>query len=182
MTGVGGNGDVTLTPVGEQEFAVVRDLAGAIWRQHYEGMIPAGQIEFMLSVRFSDDALRQCGTAADRWLQVMRVSGAPVGYCDCQRVGPPGDERNPTAMKLGQLYLLASHRGRGLGRFMLADVERRARCLQADLLWLLVSKKNEGAIGFYRSAGFVMLQDVTLDIGGGFVMDDYVMGKRVTTA
>jgi GNAT superfamily N-acetyltransferase len=31
------------------------------------------------------------------------------------------------AMKLGQLYVLASHRGLGLGKFMLGHVESRAR-------------------------------------------------------
>lgn len=174
--------NATLTPVGEQDFGVVRELARTIWREHYDGMIPAGQIDFMLAGRFSDEALRQCHAAAERWLQLVRVSDVPVGYCDCQRVGPPGDEGNPAAMKLGQLYLLASHRGRGLGRFMLRDVEVRARDLRADMLWLLVSKRNVGAIGFYRAAGFAILQDVRLEIGGGFVMDDYVMGKRIESA
>lgn len=50
---------VTLTPVAKPDFAVVRELAGTIWRQHYSGIISAAQIDYMLAGRFSDEALRE---------------------------------------------------------------------------------------------------------------------------
>ena len=50
---------VTLTPVAEPDFAVLRELAGTIWRQHYAGIISADQIDYMLAARFSDEALRE---------------------------------------------------------------------------------------------------------------------------
>jgi ribosomal protein S18 acetylase RimI-like enzyme len=80
-------------------------------------------------------------------------------------------------MKLGQLYVLESYRGMGLGRFMLGHVEARARKLDRQMLWLQVNKKNAGAIAFYRSAGFEVVREAEFDIGSGFVMDDYVMAK-----
>ena len=83
------------------------------------------------------------------------------------------------AMKLGQLYVLASHRGLGLGKFMLGHVESRARELGCRSLWLQVNKRNTGAVGFYTAAGFEVVREAVFEIGGGFVMDDYVMAKRV---
>ncbi len=44
-------------------------------------------------------------------------------------------------------------------------------------LWLQVNKRNTDAIGFYRSAGFEVIREAVMDIGGGFVMDDYLMAK-----
>jgi ribosomal protein S18 acetylase RimI-like enzyme len=67
----------------------------------------------------------------------------------------------------------------GLGRFMLGHIEGRARDLGRRLLWLQVNKRNTGAIGFYRAAGFEVIRDAVFEIGGGFVMDDYVMAKGV---
>lgn len=81
------------------------------------------------------------------------------------------------AMKLGQLYVLASHRGLGLGKFMLGHVEQRAGDLGRYLLWLQVNKRNTGAVGFYTAAGFEVVREAVFEIGGGFVMDDYVMTK-----
>ena len=173
--------DRTLAPVTEPEFPVLRELADTIWRQHYAGIISAAQIDYMLAGRFSDEALREHVRAADRWLELLRVSGTPVGYCGCEltSVDSDGSEASSAAMKLGQLYVLESHRGMGLGRFMLGHIEGRARELGRRLLWLQVNKRNTGAIGFYRAAGFEVIRDAVFEIGSGFVMDDYVMAKGV---
>lgn len=171
--------DRTLAPVTEPEFPVLRELADTIWRQHYAGIISAAQIDYMLAGRFSDEALREHVRAADRWLELLRVSGTPVGYCGYELASIDGEERAAADMKLGQLYVLESHRGMGLGRFMLGHIEGRARELGRRLLWLQVNKRNTGAIGFYRAAGFEVIRDAVFEIGGGFVMDDYVMAKGV---
>ena len=164
--------DRTLAPVTEPEFPVLRELADTIWRQHYAGIISAAQIDYMLAGRFSDEALREHVRAADRWLELLRVSGTPVGYCGYELASIDGEERAAADMKLGQLYVLESHRGMGLGRFMLGHIEGRARELGRRLLWLQVNKRNTGAIGFYRAAGFEVIRDAVFEIGGGFVMDD----------
>ncbi len=173
--------DATLTPITEPDFAVLRELAGTIWRQHYAEIISAAQIEYMLAGRFTDEALREHMQAADRWLELLRVSGTPVGYCgyELADMNDDGDEHGPPAMKLGQLYVLESHRGMGLGRFMLVHIESRARELGKEKLWLQVNKQNHGEIGFYRAAGFDVVREAVFEIGGGFVMDDYVMAKRL---
>ncbi len=170
---------VTLKPVTEPDFAVLRELAGLIWRQHYLRIILAAQIEFMLAGRFSDGALRKHIQAADRWLELLRVSGTPVGYCGYELAGMDDDGSTPAATKLGQLYVLESHRGMGLGRHMLRHVEDRARGLGSRGLRLQVNKKNATAIEFYRAAGFEVVREAVFDIGGGFVMDDYLMAKQV---
>ncbi len=158
---------------------MVRELAGTIWRQHYAGIITTAQIDYMLAGRFSDEALREHIQAADRWLEVLRVSGTSVGYCGYELADMDRDEGVSAAMKLGQLYVLETHRGMGLGRFMLGHVEQRARDFGRHSLWLQVNKKNAGAIAFYRAAGFEVVREAVFDIGSGYVMDDYLMVKRV---
>ena len=171
--------DVSLTSLTEADFSVLRELAGTIWRQHYASIIPAAQIDFMLGGRFTDEALREQMQAADRWLELLQVGGKPVGYCGCELADMAGDGHSSAAMKLGQLYVLESHRGMGLGRFMLRHVEGRACDLGRERLWLQVNRRNTDAIRFYRAAGFEVVREAVFDIGGGFVMDDYVMAKRV---
>jgi ribosomal protein S18 acetylase RimI-like enzyme len=62
---------------------------------------------------------------------------------------------------------------------VLGNVESRSRELGRHILTLQVNKRNTGAIGFYRRAGFEVVREAVFDIGAGFVMDDYVMAKRV---
>jgi ribosomal protein S18 acetylase RimI-like enzyme len=42
-----------------------------------------------------------------------------------------------------------------------------------------VNKRNPGAISFYKAAGFTIAREAVFDIGSGFVMDDYIMEKRL---
>ena len=90
--------------------------------------------------------------------------------------------RTLPAAKLSQLYVLQSHRGIGLGRFMLGHVEGRALELGRRALWLQVNKRNTGPIKFYRAAGFEVVREAVFEIGGGFVMDDSVMAKPLNAS
>jgi diamine N-acetyltransferase len=166
-------GDVALTPVIEPDFQELRQLADRIWRQHYTGMISTAQIDHMLDCRFSDDALRTYLQTATSWLELLRVAGSAVGYCGYAVVA-----EDPQSLKLGQLYLLDSHRGMGLGRFMLSHMERHAENLGLHTIVLQVNKRNEAALAFYKAAGFTIRHAAIFEIGGGFVMDDYVMERR----
>lgn len=61
----------------------------------------------------------------------------------------------------------------------LGHIESQTRELGIEKLWLQVNRENTGAIEFYRGAGFEVVRKAAFDIGGGFVMDDYVMAKRL---
>jgi len=171
--------DVSLSPVTDGHFAELREVAGVIWRQHYTGIISAAQIDFMLASRFTDEALDEQLRATDRWLHLLRVSDTPVGYCSYELASIDSGQHEPAAMKLGQFYVLESHRGTGLGRFMLRHVETHSSALGRQLLWLQVNKQNAPAIRFYKKTGFQVVREAVFDIGEGFVMDDYLMAKRI---
>jgi ribosomal protein S18 acetylase RimI-like enzyme len=42
-----------------------------------------------------------------------------------------------------------------------------------------VNRNNHNAIGAYRKHGFQVRASQVKDIGGGFVMDDYVMVREI---
>jgi len=68
----------TPTLVAEPDFAVLRELAGPIRRQHYVEIVSAARIDYMLAARFSDEALRKHVRAADRSLEPLREPVSPV--------------------------------------------------------------------------------------------------------
>ena len=53
--------------------------------------------------------------------------------------------------------------------------------LGANRLVLNVNKRNEKAIRAYRRNGFTIVESEKIDIGNGFVMDDYVMAKELAS-
>lgn len=163
--------DASLHAMTETDFETVGRLGETIWRSHYPKMISTAQIDYMLAERYTPDNLRRYLNADDRWLELLRLAGKPVGYCSYARTPTPGE------MKLEQLYLLQECQGKGLGGLMLRHVEAQARGLGLGVLMLQVNKRNVDSIAIYRKAGFAVREEATFDIGNGYVMDDYVMEK-----
>jgi ribosomal protein S18 acetylase RimI-like enzyme len=58
------------------------------------------------------------------------------------------------SLNVHDLAVRPEHRGRGVGRLLLEEIERRARARGSSKLTLEVHATNEAAIGLYRRFGF----------------------------
>jgi GNAT superfamily N-acetyltransferase len=156
----------------EEHLPVISELAGVIWRGCYPGIITHAQIDYMLARMYSPDVLRdEIRSQGIRYDQLL-VDGKPAGFAS---YGPTSE---PGVMKLHKLYLLPGMHGRGLGSYLLQHCEQEVCAAGARRLMLSVNKRNTKAIAAYQRNGFVIAESVVTDIGGGFVMDDYVMVKE----
>jgi GNAT superfamily N-acetyltransferase len=155
----------------EADLPVIADLAGVIWRACYPGIITHAQIDYMLARMYALEVMRdEIRTQGIRY-DLLFADGKPAGFAS---YGPASE---PGVIKLHKLYLLPELHGRGLGSRLLQYVEREVRQHGARRLVLSVNKRNAKAIASYQRNGFVVAETVVTDIGGGFVMDDYVMAK-----
>ncbi len=166
----------SLSPLTRADCAAVASLARTIWLAHYTSFVSRAQIEYMLERRFTPENLARYIDANDRWMHLLRVAGEPVGYLGYTLTAAPRE------MKLEQLYLLPELHGRGLGKLMMARVERHARALDCDTLMLQVNKQNTVATRMYFASGFSVRSEAVIDIGNGYVMDDYILEKRLGSA
>jgi ribosomal protein S18 acetylase RimI-like enzyme len=94
-----------------------------------------------------------------------------VGFCGYEQIG--GE------LKLHKLYLEVEEHGRGLGSLLLRHVEDEARRRGVSTVVLGVNRHNAKAIRAYERNGYAVRQELRTDIGGGFVMDDFIMEKRL---
>jgi GNAT superfamily N-acetyltransferase len=168
------------------DLPAISELAGVIWRACYPGIITAAQIDYMLARMYALDTMREeirsQGICYDRLL----VGNEPVGFASYgpSEAGTPRRsvrtaQRAVPAFKLHKIYLHPDWQGRGLGSLLLQHCEREIRKSGARRLILSVNKRNARAIAAYQRNGFVIAESVVTDIGGGFVMDDYVMAKKL---
>lgn len=178
--GGGGESRAVILPAGLEHLPQIAALAGVIWRRHYPGIITAEQIEYMLERGYDVDELRdqitRRGVAFDRLL-LGGEGGELIGFA---AYGPARDGGEPIdEMKLHKLYLHPDRQRHGYGSLLLKHVERVARARGYGSLMLTVNKNNRVAIGAYQKNDFAVRESVVVDIGGGFVMDDYVMAKSL---
>lgn len=151
--------------------ATVAALAAKIWREHYPAIIGAGQVEYMIE-RFQSAAAMEAQIREQGYRYFLVEDGdGPAGYL---AAAVRGEE-----LFLSKFYLTAACRGRGYARPMMGFVEDLARAAGCRALTLTVNKRNAVAIRAYERLGFVIEKEIVIDIGGGYVMDDYAMARRV---
>jgi GNAT superfamily N-acetyltransferase len=160
-----------ILPAGETDLPAIARLAAIIWRAHYPGIISTEQIEYMLAGMYAEETLRD-----EIRLRAIRYERLFVGE-ELRGFAAYGPTEQAKQYKLHKLYLHPACQGRGLGTLLLRHCESEARSLGADRLMLTVNKRNSKAIAAYHRNGFAITDSVVVDIGGGFVMDDYVMTK-----
>ncbi|MCW5558857.1 MAG: GNAT family N-acetyltransferase, partial [Verrucomicrobiae bacterium] len=108
--------------------------------------------------------------------RIAEIAGRPAGYVAWE-VLPDG-----VTAHLHKLYLLPECHGQGFGQQMLQEVMAAAAARGCQRVELRVNKGNAPALRSYGRAGFETADSVVTDIGGGFVMDDYILRAPLTPA
>jgi ribosomal protein S18 acetylase RimI-like enzyme len=152
--------------------AEIAALAGVIWRAHYPGIISPEQISYMLTRMYDVEVMRRELEQGIVWFRAL-TDGELRGFAS---VGPA---ETGAEWKLHKLYVHPDHQRHGLGSALLKHCATTARTHGAAALILNVNKRNTVALAAYRQRGFVIRESIVADIGGGYVMDDYVMVKAL---
>jgi ribosomal protein S18 acetylase RimI-like enzyme len=163
--------NVWIEPLTDVEVEPMTALAREIWYAHYTALIGTAQIEYMLAQRYHPAAVREELARDGVWWDKLIVGAEMAGFASYWLVPSAGE------MKLDKLYVHPRHQRSGYGGLMIARACEAARARACSRLVLAVNKGNAGAIAAYLKHGFRIAESVTRDIGGGFVMDDYLMEK-----
>lgn len=161
---------VTIVTAAEADLPGIAALAGVIWRAVYPGIISPAQIDYMLARMYDVGELTRQLRAGTVFLRLL-VDGELVGFAAHSPMDRPGER------KLDKLYIHPNHQRLGHGSRLLNEVMNEARALGCTSLVLTVNKRNAKAVAAYAKNGFVVREAIVADIGGGFVMDDYVMAR-----
>ena len=167
---------LVISPLADDEVETVCALARTVWRDHYPAIIGTAQTEYMLAQRYDPPLIRRELESRELWWDVAREDGGIVAFASSFATQPPGE------VKLDKLYVHPQRQRRGHGGALIGHVCERSSRLGYSRVVLAVNKRNAGAIAAYRKYGFEIREAVVKDIGGGFVMDDYVMERKLAKA
>jgi ribosomal protein S18 acetylase RimI-like enzyme len=73
---------------------------------------------------------------------------------------------------------LPETQGKGIGKKVIEKIEKLALENHSTALSLNVNRFNS-ALNFYKKTGFEIINEVNIDIGKGYLMEDYVMTKKL---
>ncbi|KJD35008.1 GNAT family acetyltransferase [Tamlana sedimentorum] len=148
----------------------IEALAKTIWESHYTPIIGEEQVAYMLKKYQSADAVKMQIESGYIYF-IINSANEPLGYL---AIKPEQD-----SLFLSKLYVLKRFRGKGFGKQAIAFVEEEALKMGLLNIRLTVNKYNRQSIKAYESIGFITTKKLLVEIGNGFVMDDYEMVKML---
>jgi len=167
--------NIEFVKISKKDIPDLQADARNIWMECFTAIINLEQIEYMLNWMYSKDTIEQeIETGIADYYFIVHDS-IKLGFCS---MGPYPEIAGRA--KLHKLYLYQEFCGKGFGSASLLKMLDLARQDGYSTICLNVNKKNISAIKAYERNGFIKEKSVVNDIGNGYVMDDYVMSKKLS--
>lgn len=154
----------------ENDIATIRYIATITWPDAYGSYISMAQLNYMLDMMYNDDSLLDQMNKGHQFY-IAEHNRKTIGFASVSQ-----EENN--ACKLNKLYILPTSQKTGAGKALLFKTIDFATSVAANFLYLQVNKQNN-AQHFYKKHGFNVREASILEIGGGYIMDDYIMELKL---
>lgn len=150
------------------EISVIQSIGVECYRVTYPPILGDQQVEYMLNKFYTLSSLEEQMTNGHIFL-ISSENRKDLGFASYNLIDPELGN-----YQLQKLYVLPEAQGSGLGRFLIESVMDICKKNGGKTLSLNVNRYND-ALSFYQKLGFSVRENVDIDIGNGYFMNDYVM-------
>lgn len=154
--------------------ADIQQIADVAWPAAFKNILSPPQIDYMMHWMYSDESLREQMTVKNHRYFLAKKDDNYLAYMSIEH-----NCENSGKTKIHKIYILPDLQKQGIGKLLLATAISEAKKQKSKAIYLNVNKYNENAIEFYKRNGFFLAKEEIIDIGNGFVMDDYVFEKEI---
>ncbi|WP_125722938.1 GNAT family N-acetyltransferase [Flavobacterium ustbae] len=164
---------IQITEASLNDIAKIQEIANITWPITYGEILTAEQLEYMLDLIYSDEALSKQIQNKEQLFYLISDANSVIGF-----IGIEHNYKNEAITKIHKIYLLPETQGKGYGKIVFEEIQKMALENNSSALLLNVNRFNT-ALNFYKKLGFEIKETVDIEIGNGFLMEDYVMGKNI---
>ena len=163
---------LTIRQASETDCPLIRRMAEEAFPATYREILTPAQLDYMMEWMYGAEVLARemCGEFA--WF-IASADGEPCGYLSVQHEAED-------LFHLQKIYVLPRFQGIGAGAFLFRHAVEYIRSVQPApcLMELNVNRRNP-ALHFYERMGMRRLREGDFPIGGGYYMNDYIMGLEI---
>ena len=163
---------ITIVEATAEDFKDIQNIAYTTWPTTYETILSKAQIEYMLELFYSEDILFK-NLNDGHYFLIAKLGYDTLGFASYQ---PHYQGKNQT--RLHKLYLLPSAQGKGVGKLLIQEIEKKAKENHDQSISLNLNRFNKASL-FYLKNGFQVITEENLEIGSGYFMEDYKMERRL---
>ena len=151
----------------DEDIEKLAGLASEIWHEYWPVILSLEQIDYMIEKFQSFNAIKSQITEERYIYNILEDNGNFIGYF--------GVCPKDNYLFLSKLYIRKDFRELGCGKQAFNKIKQLAMQFNKQSIQLTVNKNNTNTIKAYEKWGFKTIDSAVTDIGGGFVMDDYIM-------
>lgn len=159
---------IEIIPASISDTLMIKEIAYDTWPETYKDILSNEQMIFMLEKMYSEEALKNQMSYQSFFL--LQEFGKIQGFMSI--------EHNDRFTKIHKLYILPGNQGKGFGKMFIEKAATESIIKGINQLSLNVNRNNK-AINFYQKMGFQIEKSEDIDIGNGYLMEDYVMVKKL---
>lgn len=153
----------------EKDIPVIKAIADEVWPKTFAEILSPKQIAYMMDMMYSEEALKEQINALHHHYLLAKENENYWGYLSYET-----NYKGKSWTKIHKIYVSSAAQGKGIGRFLIDAVARIAWENNNTELSLNVNRFNK-ALNFYKKLGFEVIGTEDIDIGNGFLMEDYIM-------
>lgn len=157
--------DLKLIAATEKDIDTIAQLATITWNQHYPVIIGQQQVDYMLNLMYSNKSLQEQLIVKKHKFYLISYGNEAVGFISV-------NEQQAGDWFLNKFYIDQVKAAKGIGT---KAFEELTKLIAPKKMTLTVNRGNFKSVNFYFKVGFKIKELTTIDIGNGFVMDDFVM-------
>jgi ribosomal protein S18 acetylase RimI-like enzyme len=164
---------ITILEAGLNDIRTIQEIAHITWPITYGEILSKEQLDYMLDLIYSDEALKTQYDKKEQLFYLISEDEITLGF-----IGIEHNYKGEAVTRIHKIYILPETQGRGFGKKVIHKIEKLALENNSKALSLNVNRFNS-ALDFYKKIGFEIAEEVNIDIGNGYLMEDYVMEKQL---
>ncbi|MDR7210334.1 GNAT family N-acetyltransferase [Flavobacterium piscis] len=164
---------ITILEATVEDIKTIQKIAYTTWPITYGKILSPAQLDYMLDLIYSDETLTCQFEKKEQLFYLVLDTNSTLGF-----IGIEHNYKGDAVTRIHKIYLLPETQGKGIGKKVIEEVERLALENHSEVLSLNVNRFNL-ALNFYKKTGFEVIEEVDVEIGNGYLMEDYVMEKRL---
>lgn len=168
--------NLIISEISEIQIADIQRIADEAWPVAFAKILTQQQIRYMMDWMYSQQSLKEQLDKGHRFF-LAESGGEHLGFMSIEN-----NAQQSGRTKIHKAYIRPAYQSKGIGRAFFDKASDEATHHRDTAIYLNVNRYNSAAIAFYEKYGMVKVKQEIIDIGNGFVMDDYVFEKKLSAS
>jgi GNAT superfamily N-acetyltransferase len=164
---------ITIVPATANDYQVIQDIANQTWPIAYGDILSKAQLEYMLCAFYNEDVLNDSVINKGHFFVLAKEGEEALGFASYEY-----NYNKNQQTRIHKIYILPQTQGKGIGKTLIDFIENVAKLNDSASLSLNVNRFNK-ALYFYQKLGFEIVDEVNIELDHGYLMEDYVMEKKL---